>query len=203
MTARAAEDPRPDRGDLALSVVSMPWRCALTRSVEDVPCSVPTHFALFRFRLSAVTSWCSSEMRPPKTRTQEISAKLAAPCPSPWTRWGGLQGRRQMCSLIRGCRHQAAEASGATMPSSPEGGVAHRPLPPWKAHGQSASMVFRSCPSYRRRKFGSVIVFAAWLAQARQEAGPSLRSERDLTALSLRLVRLTWAVLRILAFHAT
>jgi hypothetical protein len=72
--------------------------------------------------------------------------------------------------------------------------------PPWKAHGQSASMVFRSCPSCRRRKFGSVIVFAAWLAQVRQEAGPSLRSERDLSALSLRLVRLTWAVLRILAF---
>jgi hypothetical protein len=43
-------------------------------------------------------------------------------------------------------------------------------------------------------------VFAAWLAQVRQEAGPSLRSERDLSALSLRLVRLTWAVLRILAF---
>ena len=54
-----------------------------------------------------------------------------------------------------------------------------------------------------RRKFGSVIVFAARLAQVGQEAEPSLRTERDLTALSLRLVRLTWAVLRILAFHAT
>ncbi|MBB5538927.1 hypothetical protein GGD55_005670 [Rhizobium giardinii] len=108
-----------------------------------------------------------------------------------------------MHSLVRGCRHQAAEASGATMPSSPEDGVAHRPLPHEGLMGNRRRWCFDPVLVTGRRKFGSVIVFAARLAQVRQEAEPSLRSERDLTALSLRLVRLAWVVLRILAFHAT
>lgn len=180
MAARAPGGPALTAGDLALSVVEMPpGACALTRSVEDVPCSVPAHFAIFRFQLSGYVpvffrNALAQDLHARKRRSLLLPARHLGPdgalCKGGAT---DVQPHPRLPASGNG-------GSDATMPSSPGKDGSTSGPPPWKAHLQSASTVFRSCPSYRRRPFGSIIVSAAWLAQVRQEAEFSLRSERGL-----------------------
>ena len=83
------------------------------------------------------------------------TAKLAAPC-----RHLGPDGVLCKGGATDVQPHPRLPASGngasdATMPSSPGKDGSTSAPPPWKAHLQSASTVFRSCPSYRRRPLGA------------------------------------------------
>ena len=129
MAARAPGGPALTAGDLALSVVEMPpGACALTRSVEDVPCSVPAHFAIFRFQLSGYVpvffrNALAQDLHARKRRSLLLPAVTLDPMGC-FAREG-----RQMCSLIRGSLHQATEQATPQCRARRERMARHRPLP--------------------------------------------------------------------------